>query len=89
MYLFALYLLDMFLFWLFSQLFGVVLYLLIVTIGRLFIYWQVTLPTTLLLFVAWKFGLMKTIIGLGIGLLIFVLCIAISNLDSRDKSKQN
>ena len=55
MYLFALYLLVMLLFWLFSQLFGVVLYLLIVTIGRLFIYWQVTLPTTLLLFVAWKF----------------------------------
>lgn len=89
MYLFALYLLVMFLFWLFSQLFGVVLYLLIVTIGRLFIYWQVTLSTTLLLFVAWKFGLMKSTIGLGIGLLIFVLCIAISNLDSRDKSKQN
>lgn len=89
MYLFALYLLVMFLFWLFSQLFGVVLYLLIVTIGRLFIYWQATLPTTLLLFVAWKFGLMKTTIGLGIGLLIFVLCIAISNLDNRDKSKQN
>lgn len=89
MYIVVLSLLAMLIFWLFGHLLGAVLYLLIVTIGRLIIYWQITIPTILFILAVWRFGLVKTLIGLGASLLIFVLTIVLINLDSRDQSSQN
>lgn len=75
MYVVVLSLLAMLIFWLFGHLLGATLYLLIVTIGRLIVYWQVTVPTILFLLAVWRFGLVKTLVGLGAALLIFALTI--------------
>lgn len=89
MYIVVLSLLAMLVFWLFGHLLGAALYLLIVTIGRLIIYWQVTVPTILFILAVWQFGLITTLVGMGITLLIFVLLIVLINLDNRDSSHQN
>lgn len=89
MYIVVLSLLAMLVFWLFGHLLGAALYLLIVTIGRLIIYWQVTVPTILFILAVWQFGLINTLIGMGVALSIFVLLIVLINLDNRDSSQQN